>query len=357
MTRKVNLGDALKHAGDVYLRENPADLERVRERVERHNKRQWFRFAAAGVGVAASIALGALAIVNIGLDRDAERAPSGVPLDHQVTTDAPPLHVEARGGSAFAALDDNSIVRVDLSGTRQVWKTGFASPPADVIWGQTGVWVTFPDEDVIVRLDHASGEEVGRIDLDPGAGPTRLTVGARALRVVVSTGVVRVDLSTGEQELLYEGDITDSAMGRRGFWLLNTRGAIFAVDPDTGVPVEGLSAETRTPGGEITFARNAIWYGRPGSNVLIMIDESSGGLRSRISLPGDYVDLDAGADGPWVLTGAGGDEGRITLLDPVSGELDTTSTSVGGDPVDLSTGAGGIWLVQNSASRIVHLTF
>lgn len=356
MKRKIDLGDALKNVGDGYVRENPADLATVRERVEGYHKRRWWTFAAAGVAAAASIVLIALVVVNLDLGSRDELAPAALPLDYRIDTAGAPLQVEGRGPTAFVALEDNSVLRVDLGGTDPVWTSRFGSAPSDVIWGQTGVWVTLPEEDLIVRLDSSSGVELQRIELAPEfTSPTRLTVGVRALRAVVSSGVIRLDLTTGAIEELYEGDITDIAMGRSGFWLVNTRGAIFAIDPDSGIPVAGLRTETRTPGGEITFARNAIWYGRDDSDVLVVINETSGILRSRISLPGNYVDLDAGADGPWVLTTEGDGEGRITALDHAIGQLGATTRSLGGNPVDLSTGSAGIWVTQADAARLVHL--
>lgn len=356
MSRKIDLGDALKGVGDAYVRENPADLAGVRSHVETYRRRRRFVLVLAGVVASASLLLLGVFItsLDLGSERRAPR-PAALTVDLALDLGSPGRQVEARGDDAFVALEDGSIAAVDLRDRDVTWTADFDSRAADVVWGKTGLWATFPEEDLLRRIDLTSGALIEEIHLEAGDAPSRLTVGARAIRVVTTRGVERISLPGGEHRSLFEGDITDIAMGHSGFWLVNTRGAIFAIDPDTGVPVAGLSADERAPGGEITFARGVIWYGRSDADALIMIDETTGARRTRIPLPGGYLDLDAGANGPWVLSRASGGAGVVTSVDAQIAELGTLNRVVEGNPVDLSTGAGGIWVVGEDTTEIVHL--
>lgn len=356
MSHRRDLGDALKSVGDSYLASHPADLAEVRAAIGRGRRRRLVLLAASGAAAAAAV-VGAFAlVVNLGEGSSPDgRVAAPIAFDIEIATDAP-YQVEAKGERAFVAVAGNSIARIDLVPDAIAWTTSLGSTPLDVMSGPTGVWVTLPAEDRIARLDPVTGRELDGIDLAPGSAPGRLTVGIRALRVTVDAGVMRIDLNSGEQELLYEGAIVDVAMGEHGFWLLNDRGAIFAVDPDTGEPVAGLSTDLRTPGGEITFARSAIWYGRPGSEVLVMIDEATGLAAPRIDLPGAYLDLDAGAGGPWVLVDIGGDTGEILELDRDEATVAGRTAILPGRPVDMSTSADGIWVTLQAHDLVVHVS-
>ena len=357
--RKIDLGAALRDVGDRYVENNPSDLSALRQGVSKRRNRAWI---VRGAGLATAAAVTVAIFYAIGSDRmPAETAlPPVAPADSSIETEVPLngnlYQVAGAGDLAVVTRNRGEISRVDAGVTAPMWSVDLGGFPADVIVVSDGVWVSDRSNNRIVHMDIRTGEVLGdSIQLGDDEAPTRLTVGAEAIRVVLrDRSVTRFDRTSGERTVLYDGGALDTAMGNQRFWILTDDGTVIARDPNTGADVPEVAPVVGLGEGEITFARGAVWYGSPGSNELIRIDETDGST-IRSELPGNYVDLDGGSSGVWVLVDTGSEEGQIIEIDPSNGSFVGTRFELEGTPRDLSTGGDGIWIVQRDTGRAVYL--
>lgn len=345
---------ALRSVGDNYLRENPADLAALREALDRKRRHKRLAWGTSAVTVAAVAAVAFVIFV---------KAPeSGSPpvaegdrlsVTNEVNLGTLGQEVTSEGSDAWVTeRDDNAVVKLSTGTNAIVDRIELPGSPQDVLKGPSGIWVSIPARGSLVNIDPVSGA-VEEIPLTGFTGPTRLHVGERAVRVVVDQGVVILPIG-GEPSLLYEGAVVDTAMGNNAFWILRSDGAIVPIDPDTGVPVDGIADLSYPPGGiEITFLREALWYAPSGGTQLVRIDEATGREINRLSLPGEYKDIDAGEQGLWVLIRRelGG---SLHQISPDGLSLIQSNYSLDSAPNDLSANDLGIWVVL-SDGRVIHL--
>lgn len=337
------LGRALRSVGDRYVRDHPPDFESFKQGVSRrHRRRRWF-LGLSTVAATATAVVAVLFVVDAPRpDQPVEPAgPGDMRIASQVRLQGVAYEVAGIDTSAFVALkDENAVVRLDRGADSATWEAVLPSEPFDVLEGASYAWVSLPDADRLARIDPETGD-FSLYDLAPYTNPTRMHVGERALRVVVDQGVVRMSYATRDPVLIYEGDVTDMAMGRTAFWLLLDDGTVDSIDPDTGED-SGLPDMQLGVGGEITYLREKLWFGVPEASVLHRIDEATGTLEGTTDLPGNYADIDAGLEGLWVLTQ--GDGGAVTEIDPDTGSLGSRSLTFDREPLDLSHGEAGIWV-------------
>ncbi|MGI8773430.1 MAG: hypothetical protein ACR2KQ_00245 [Actinomycetota bacterium] len=357
--RKVDLGASLRDMADRYVEDNPADFAALRQGVRRRRARAW---VVRGAGLATAAAMAGLVFYATGPARmPAETTlPPVAPAESSIATEVPLsgnlYQIAGAGDLAVVTRNQGQISRVDAGSAVPMWTVDIGGFPADVVVVSDGVWVSDRSNNRIVHMDIRTGEVLGdSIQLEADEAPTRMNVGAEAIRVVLrDRSVTRIDRATGEHTVLFDGGALDTAMGNKRFWILTDDGEVLARDPNTGAgvpevtPVEGLGE------GEITFARGAVWYGSPGSNELIRIDETDGSM-IRSELPGTYVDLDGGSSGVWVLVDTGTVEGQIIEVESSDGSFVGTRFELEGTSDDLSTGGDGIWIVQRDTGRAVYL--
>lgn len=346
------LGRALRSVGDRYVRDNPADFEAFKQGVKRRSRRRNWVFGLSATAATATVLVAVLFVVDAERPTTEVAGPDRLTVSTEVTLDGPASEVAGIGTSAIVALrDSNTVVRLDEGRDVPVWETRFEAAPHDVLEGASSVWVSLPDADQLARIDPTSGN-AQLYDMAPFTGPTRMHVGDRALRVVVDQGVVRMSYATREPISIFEGEVHDVAMGGNAFWLLMDDGTVEGVDPDTGDDA-GLLDLTLGLDGEITYLRGKLWFGAPYGSLLHRVDEATGSIEGTTELPGNYVDIDAGNDGLWVLT-SDGEGGTVSSVDPVSGQLGEHSLDLDSTPLDLSHDEAGIW-VSLADGRVIHL--
>jgi hypothetical protein len=347
------LGRALRSMGDTYVRENPADFEALREGMQRRRWRKWF---LTGFGTAAVTATAVIALVFVFSSDPTDDA--GVPssgsegLEITASYQMGPVTEVAAGLESAFVVGEGSVTRVDADGG-EAWATQLPGTPSDIIHTKTEIWVSVGgDDDALYRLDRATGTPT-RIDLGTFDGPGRLHVAEFAARVITDYGVVLVPRDTFQPEPLFEADVRDIAFGRRGFWVLETDGTLTVIDPHTGAPAPLETAELPGVQGEITYLREALWFGSPGDQILTRLDETTGTITGSVDLPGDYIDIDASSSGMWVLV-ATDSGGELIEADPTDGSLLANSITFDSQPRDLSTDDVGVW-VTLADGRLVRV--
>jgi hypothetical protein len=351
--RRRDLGSVLRSVGDAYVGERPADLAEVRAGVERYRRRRLRLVTGATV-----LATGAAALIvyfAVGSDAPESLPPAGEPelsIVHRVRLDGSPLQVAAKEDVAWVARSGDGVVSsVEVGSTDPVWEKDIGTVPTDIVATADGLWVADRENNRIVQLDPASGDEIESWQLE--GPPGRIAVGTSAVRATVDRiGVVRIDRATGQTKVIYDGSVIDIAMGESAFWVMNVGGGIVPIDPDSGNQVFTLPTPSVVGEGEITYLREAIYYGQEGHRTLIRIDEKTGVITDRILLPAPYQDIDADRRGLWVLV-RDGRLGRLFELDPRSGEILGEGLHLDDDPVDIVTGDDGVWVALASGGRVI----
>jgi hypothetical protein len=360
---KIDLGRALKSVGDAYLDENPADLMARREEVRARQGRRVLRLATGVAAVGAAVLAGFFVFTGgTSLEESITPivpAPSpGSNLEPAVVAELKnlPLKAAASAESVFVIeRDSNFITRIAKHDGEVRARRFLGAPAADVVTSTDGgVWVTVPDLNSVFHLHPRRLSNLSPPIVLPGP-PVRLHVATVALRVSIrGGGVYMVPLDTREPRSVYEGGVTDLAMGSNALWVLTTDGLIQPLDTQTGAVRSDLQAQEVDPGGEITFAREAIWYGHPQSSELLRIEEATGRVIDRIELPGNYSDLGTSRDGLWVLLTGPYDEAILVELD-VNGELGPRRFQAGEGAVDIASDSEGVWLLSANTTKVLYL--
>jgi len=358
--RKIDLSRTLKSVGDDYVGRNPADFPTVREHVERRIRRRRLLITAEAVTAMAVVA----AIAVVAYDPPRERAlpparevPATLTVDYELDLPERPYQVTAKEDTAFiTSTAAGTVSRVDRGGEDVVWTYEGAEAPEDIVWKTSALWFTDPALGQVIALDPRTGQPFFQPITVEGGRPVRLSVGPRAIWLSLQEGgAVRIPLPAPATAVsLYAEPVVDIARGNDSFWILTETGSVIAVDPETGIEVEGVEAVAVPPEGEITFARGSIWYGRAGDTTMLKIDEATGDV-SEVELPSPYLDMDADRDGFWVLTELSGGSGEVLELDPADGTVGARRITLDGNPVDLAASRGGIWVVLADDQKIVHL--
>jgi len=351
---RKDIGRALKSIGDDYIEARPADIVAVRAGVDRYRRRRG-RLAAGGAVLATgTTALLVYFATTLGAP-DGTLPPADGPglaivEEHRVV--GSPLQVAAKQDVAWVTrLADGVISRIEVGASSPSWERDVGTIPADIQATGDGLWIADRATNQIVQIDPETGARLQAWQLQ--GPPGRITVGEKAIRTTVDgIGVVRIDRATDEQRTIYEGSVIDIAMGQTAFWVMDERGRIAAIDPDSGDPVDGLERFTVIGDGEITYLREALYYGIEGNRMLLRIDEATATVTDRIQLPEAYQDIDADSNGLWVLV-RDGRLGRLAELDPATGAVLDRSLDLVDDPVDIVTGEDGVWVALASGGKVV----
>lgn len=370
MPGRRNLGEELRRVADDYVRDNPADLARVRAAVERRRQRLRFMVGGGAVAVAAASTLLFFSLSGSFEGPPNEIKPAESPdvspaeelrITKEIALGVTPSQVASGDGVAYVTSSTAGVIlAVDLDAGAVVADHAIG-PAEDIIRdGVTGaVWVSDAVNRSIHRLSLKDLQPTGApLVLANGDAPARLTVTGNTLRVTGDTsGVIKIGLATGEQTVLVDEDVIDiAATGGRNLWVLTAAGEIKAVDSKTGADV-GLPPVPVEPreDSEISFAKEAVWYGVAGDSTIVRIDHLTG-EHQEIELPAGYSDLDADRNGLWVLMRSSATNGLLAEIDPVTGAPMARSIRIDGQPVDIATGGDGLWVVKAATQSVVHIS-
>jgi hypothetical protein len=91
--------------------------------------------------------------------------------------------------------------------------------PGDFAFASGAIWASAPEEDALVRLDPATGKELGRVDIGGRPGALAAADGALWVSLTGGTAVARYDLETGDVETIdIGGTPTDLVAAGDSVW-------------------------------------------------------------------------------------------------------------------------------------------
>ena len=211
-----------------------------------------------------------------------------------------------RGSSSRPAsiltVKPDSIALVDAR-TRRASKTfSFDSAPLDVAFGQRSKWVLLGDEQLVERVDTASGRITGRVKLP--FRPGRIAAREESAWVTEDSGprvarvVARPDGKLALKRLLTvasRGDHVSTPAAesfRCRLVVARPRRPVARVDPSTGRVLHRFP--TPVTSNSIAFQAGSIWVASGDSGHVVKIDPVTNRITSRAHLHGWITDLAVG---------------------------------------------------------------
>ena len=92
--------------------------------------------------------------------------------------------------------------------------------PGDFAFANGAIWASAPEENALVRLDPATGKELGRIDIDESPGTLASANGALWVSLTGGSAIARYDLETGDVETIDVGGTpTDLVVAGGSVWV------------------------------------------------------------------------------------------------------------------------------------------
>ncbi len=218
------------------------------------------------------------------------------------------------------------------------------------VTGRSG-WVLLGARQRLLRIDLPTGRVVRVIKLpfSPGA---RLLAALGSVWVTqdLGPGLLRIDASTGkiERRFTFKGKAVGAglAYGSGSLWL--TLGPDVArVDPRSGRVLRRFATGSRW----LIFGDGAVWAVDPGSGVVTKIDPVENKIAARAKLHGWVSDVAVGGGIVWVSVIPDSVVFRLSEDD-----LSVEGTSPAGpDPERLAFAAGSLWIANTAASAVSFL--
>lgn len=358
------LEDALRRAGDEYLRSNPADLHRARARIHQLRRRRRVK-AASGSLVAAAGAV-AVAVVawpgaDVGSDRPRPAAPIELPSGSvSIPVGDGPTEVAVGDGAIWVSNGDESTVsRIDPATNEVAFSVPLTGSPGDLAVGAGGeVWVANPELGAVQRIDPVTSSTTpdARIAVAPDATPLDLAIDSFLWVSVIERELVQVDLATGEIVRRIDSVRPVNVAARDGaVFVLEADGTVRGLDPLTGEPnaIElSFDVEGR---GDVHLYGGTVWVAEGDGSELYSVDVEAVSSRIRsYSFRGTYVEMVEVDDGILVLSDLGDGTGVLTLIDPDDGGS-TELAEIDGTPRDLVRGLDDLWVSAWGADAVVRI--
>ena len=332
-------------------------------RAPARGRRRGVALAAAAAAVVA-IAAGAIALTRDGggggvtvtppavvaVDPDSGRVVASIAAGSR------PVSVAASDAAVWVGdARDATVTRIDPA-TRRVVKTiGIGAPAVDLAASPDGVWVATgglgqvllvdPSLDAVsrrvdlsepghpivpsvgavaaaggrvwagafkgmVRLDAATGDVTARVDLGSAAALQIAVLGDTVWATTLRRRAKRVEAGSARitAEFYAGGFVLPVALDRTWAWMGGDEGALWRVDPVTGV----ATLSTRVGRGGlvgIALGAGAVWVASYDDRALLRVDPASGDVTATVPLGGPPQDVAFGGGLVWVAVQPPGPEG------------------------------------------------
>lgn len=358
------LEEVLRSAGDEYIRSNPADLHRARERIYRLRRRRQMRnglVTALGAAAAVAVAVFAWPAMDDTRDRPRPAAPADLPTDSiAIDVGDAPTEVAVGDGVLWVSNSgDDTVSRVDPAVDVATTAVRLSGSPGDLAVGAGGeVWIANPEVGVVQRIDPATGTTTPdlRVDVGPAGTPIDLAIEDFLWVSAVDEELLQVDVSTGEVIRRIDSVRPVNVAARDDAVLvLESDGTVRGIDPATG-ELNAIELSFDISGrGDIHFYDGVVWVAEGDGSNLYAVDV--GGASRRIAtypFRGTYVEMVQVTKGMVVLSDLGDGTGLLTLIDPGTGEA-TELTEIPGSPRDLVRGLHDLWVSLPELDQVVRI--
>lgn len=358
------LEEALRAVGEEYLRQNPADLHRARERVRRLRRRNQMRAGvASALGAAAVVAVAVVAWPSSGVGTDRPRpAPAAeLPADAvSVAVGDTPGEVAVGDGVIWVSnTGDSTVSRVDPDTNEATFSLNLPGRPGDLAVGPGGeVWVANPDLGAVQRIDPVTSSITPdrRVDLGDTGGGLDLAIDDFLWISVVERELVQVDPATGDvvRRLDWVRPVNVAARNG-GVFALEADGTVRGVDQLTGEPTAvRLKFDVSGPG-DIHYHGGKLWVAEgDGSNLYsVDIDQASRRIQT-YTFRGTYVEMVELPGGIVVLSDLGDGTGVLSMVDETTGGT-AELAEIPGTPADMVRDDEALWMSVSSDDAVVRL--
>jgi YVTN family beta-propeller protein len=354
------LEEALRAAGDEYVRANPADFPALRAKVRRmQRRRQWRRGTLALVAGAAAVAVTAYVWPSPRVSEEG-LPPAGPRVTSEVIVDvgAGPTEVALGNGAIWVSnTDDGTVSRIDPSTNEVVATVSVSGEPADLaIAGDGTVWVANPGLGAIQRIDPASNARAPDVAIQVGDAGTPLDLAIdRYLWVsVVGEELVQVDPTTAEvvRRITDVTPVNVAARTSRVF-VLQPDGTVVELDAETGERTgfeKGFEVSDR---GDVHFYGGRVWVAEGDGSTIYAADASDPDAPvESYPFPGTYQEMVHTPAQVLVLSESGG-RGLLSAVSAAGAETFDGLTL--GATRDLVQGAGSLWVSDSEAGTVTRL--
>jgi YVTN family beta-propeller protein len=359
------LEEALRAAGDDYLRRNPADLVRARTRVRQLRRRRQLRTGALGaLATAAAVAVAVYAWPGAGVSDDAPRPAGRIsPLPGSVSIDVGdvPAEVAVGHGAVWVAnTGDSSVSRIDPAANEEVSEINLEGAPSDLAVGGDGeVWVALPELGVVQRIDPTTNALTPnmRIEVAVPGTPLDLAIDHYLWVSVVEEGLLQIDPVSGEVvNTITDLDPVNVAARGGAVFVLESDGAVRGIDARTGEPnaIElSFDVEGR---GDVHYYDGHLWVAEGDGGDLFSVDVASGSQAiSSYSFRGTYMEMVLVPEGVLVLSDLGDGTGLLSLVD-LSGRGTVELAVLEESPRDLVRGLDDLWVSSSATGTVTRIT-
>ncbi len=212
-----------------------------------------------------------------------------------------PRRLAAAGGAVWAALDDGGLVRVDPVSGRVTAVAELPSSLFDVEVASSLVWVSAPYDHKVFGVDPATGRIVQTVRTS-APGPRGMALSGDSLWVAAGADLLELDAANGEVRRTislpgvtsaYDLAVTDDAV-----WVTDERGTAVSRVPLSGGAVRQVQVGAGSTG--VAVDGGAVWVALVATNRMVRLDEGSGAILSRPSLPSPGLAVATVGTSVWV---------------------------------------------------------
>lgn len=355
--------EALRAVGDDYVRRNPPDLLRARNRIDQlRRRRQMKATAGAAFAAAAVVAVAVLAWPATQTEREAPRPAAEIELPQgwvSVSVGDAPTEVAVGDGALWVSNSgDGTLSRIDPASS-EVVTVSLSGAPGDLAVGDAGeVWAASPELGAVQRIDPVTSSPTPnrRVDVAPADTPLDLAIDDFLWVSVVDRELVQVDPATGDEVRRIDWVRPVNVAARDGaVFVLASDGTVRGVDQLTGEPASvdlSFDVEGR---GDVHYDDGHVWVAEGDGSTLYAVDVAA--VSKRIlsyEFRGTYVEMVHTPGGVVVLSDLGDGSGVLTEIDTETGDTRELG-EIGGGPRDLVHGAGAYWVSTSDADAIVRI--
>ena len=263
------------------------------------------------------------------------------------------LGMEGPPGAMVTLNRANGILVLDAASGRPVIATDLAGAPGAVGVGAGSIWVADPGDNMVSRLDPATGvvtdqipasDEPGSVVSGDGAIWAASTVGARIVRIDPTTEVVTQTIS------LPGSSLSAVAFGDRMLWAADQSDRLlFEVDPASGSLLRTLVLPVQ-PSAAV-FAGSALWVAGYDNATVDRIDPRSGATIASVRVGDGPVALVVASGSLWVANSL---DGTVSRIDPLTRSVLAT-IPVGSGPTALAASDRSVWVANRYSANVSRI--